>query len=91
MISDISAYVSNALLLCPRLPVCFPQCASVEHWSNEVYDICFAQYASVERGRDRYMTYDDFIRRYVGLLSEDDYNVDTLKLLASVVNMTKNG
>lgn len=37
------------------------------------------------------MTPNDFIRRFLGLLPHQNYNEDTVRLLANVVDTTKDG
>ena len=37
------------------------------------------------------MTPEDFIRNFLGMQKEDDYNEDTLHLLSGVVDQTKDG
>lgn len=37
------------------------------------------------------MTADDFIIKYLGLLSEQNYNTDTVRLLAGIVDTSKDG
>ena len=37
------------------------------------------------------MTPNDFVRRFLGLLPQENYNEDTLKLFANVVDTTKDG
>lgn len=37
------------------------------------------------------MTPEDFVRKFLGLFPEDDYNEESVKLLASIVDIDKNG
>ena len=37
------------------------------------------------------MTASDFIRRFLGLMTHENYNEDTVRLLANVVDTTKDG
>jgi hypothetical protein len=38
-----------------------------------------------------FMTPEDFIRTFLGMQKEDNYNIETLKLLSGVVDQTKDG
>lgn len=49
------------------------------------------QNASVEKKGEQFMTSEDFIRGYLGMQAERNYNADTMKLLAGVVDQTKDG
>ena len=49
------------------------------------------QYASIENQGEKFMTLEDFILKYIGLLTDTEYNEDSLKLLANVVDTTKDG
>lgn len=51
----------------------------------------FQKYASVEKKGEQFMTSEDFIRGYLGMQPERNYNADTMKLLAGVVDQTKDG
>ena len=51
----------------------------------------FNKYASVEKRGDRFMTLNDFVRKYLGLYPTDDYNSETVRLLGSVVDTSKDG
>uniref|UniRef100_A0A2A6BZC3 HLH domain-containing protein n=1 Tax=Pristionchus pacificus TaxID=54126 RepID=A0A2A6BZC3_PRIPA len=51
----------------------------------------FDQYASKEREGKKFMTSEDFIRRYLGLYTEDNYNKESVKILASAADTTKDG
>ena len=42
-------------------------------------------------GTQLYMTPENMIRDYLGMQSDDRYNESTLKLLAGVVDQTKDG
>ncbi|KAL7991634.1 hypothetical protein Chor_015890 [Crotalus horridus] len=57
---------------------------------NELRNI-FLQYATVEQSGERYMTPEDFVRRYLGLYTEPHYNPKTVDLLAGVADQTKDG
>ena len=49
------------------------------------------QYATVEEDEEMFMTPEDFIRTFLGMQKEDNYNIETLKLLSGVVDQTKDG
>ncbi|XP_013413713.1 calcium-binding mitochondrial carrier protein Aralar1 [Lingula anatina] len=51
----------------------------------------FMKYASVEVKGEKYMSYSDFIRKYLGMLPEENHNEETLRLLGNVVDTTKDG
>ncbi|XP_069504648.1 electrogenic aspartate/glutamate antiporter SLC25A13, mitochondrial isoform X2 [Ambystoma mexicanum] len=51
----------------------------------------FIKYASVEKNGDFFMSPSDFVKRYLNLTADVDPNVNTLKLLAGVVDQTKDG
>lgn len=51
----------------------------------------FLKFATVEKNGQRYMTCEDFIRSYLGLYTEDDYNQRTVKLLGEILDTSKDG
>ncbi|KAJ1359071.1 hypothetical protein KIN20_017697 [Parelaphostrongylus tenuis] len=51
----------------------------------------FERYASETKNNKKYMTPDDFIRRYLGLFTEENYNRESVRLLASAADTTKDG
>lgn len=51
----------------------------------------FKKYASVEKNGEKFMTSEDFIRRYLGLFDGNNYNAASVKLLASIVDTNKDG
>lgn len=51
----------------------------------------FNQYASQEKNGERYMTPADFVRSYLGLYTDPDYNPDSVNLLAGIVDTSKDG
>ncbi|KAL0832532.1 hypothetical protein ABMA28_000742 [Loxostege sticticalis] len=51
----------------------------------------FLQYATVERNGEKHITSEDFVRKYLGLFNEDDYNKESVKLIAGIVDMDKDG
>ena len=55
---------------------------------KELRDI-FEKYASIGENGHRYMTDEDFVVKYLKLLPEKNYNVETLSLLAGVIDMNK--
>ncbi|KRT82927.1 HLH domain-containing protein [Oryctes borbonicus] len=57
---------------------------------DQLLDI-FNKYASVEKNGEKLMTPEDFIRRYLGLFESNDFNADSVRLLASIVDTSKDG
>ncbi|XP_033337330.2 calcium-binding mitochondrial carrier protein Aralar1 isoform X4 [Megalopta genalis] len=51
----------------------------------------FNQYASQEKNGERFMTPSDFVRSYLGLYTDPDYNPDSVNLLAGIVDTSKDG
>ncbi|XP_050300438.1 calcium-binding mitochondrial carrier protein Aralar1 isoform X2 [Anthonomus grandis grandis] len=51
----------------------------------------FNKYASVEKNGEKFMTPNDFVIKYLGLLNEKDYNADTVRLLGGIVDTSKDG
>uniref|UniRef100_A0A1I7ZS08 EF-hand domain-containing protein n=1 Tax=Steinernema glaseri TaxID=37863 RepID=A0A1I7ZS08_9BILA len=51
----------------------------------------FDRYASIEAEGKKYMNPDDFIRKYLGLYTDENYNKETVELLASAADTTKDG
>jgi len=51
----------------------------------------FSQYASVVKDGEHFMTHTDFLIRFLGIMPEQNYSVETVKLLANVIDTTKDG
>ncbi|XP_064643384.1 electrogenic aspartate/glutamate antiporter SLC25A12, mitochondrial-like isoform X3 [Lineus longissimus] len=51
----------------------------------------FNKYASKEIAGEKFLSPDDFVRRYLGLLRHENHNEETVTLLANIVDTTKNG
>ncbi|XP_014484413.1 PREDICTED: calcium-binding mitochondrial carrier protein Aralar1 isoform X1 [Dinoponera quadriceps] len=51
----------------------------------------FNQYATQEKNGERFMTASDFVRSYLGLYTDVDYNPDSVSLLAGIVDTSKDG
>ncbi|XP_011153052.1 calcium-binding mitochondrial carrier protein Aralar1 isoform X4 [Harpegnathos saltator] len=51
----------------------------------------FNQYATQEKNGERFMTASDFVRSYLGLYTDADYNPDSVNLLAGIVDTSKDG
>ena len=49
------------------------------------------QYASLEKDGQKYMTPTDFIRNFLGWFTEDGYNPESVKLLAGIIDTSKDG
>ncbi|XP_015126251.1 calcium-binding mitochondrial carrier protein Aralar1 isoform X1 [Diachasma alloeum] len=54
---------------------------------HEIFD----QYASQQKNGERFMTPADFVRSYLGLYTDADYNPDSVNLLAGIVDTSKDG
>ncbi|XP_017756276.1 PREDICTED: calcium-binding mitochondrial carrier protein Aralar1 isoform X6 [Eufriesea mexicana] len=59
--------------------------------NNERLHEIFNQYASQEKNGERFMTSSDFVRSYLGLYTNPDYNPDSVNLLAGIVDTSKDG
>ncbi|CAH0605615.1 unnamed protein product [Chrysodeixis includens] len=51
----------------------------------------FLKYATVEKNGEKHITSEDFVRKFLGLFEEDDYNKESVKLIAGIVDMDKDG
>ena len=51
----------------------------------------FTKYASVTEGGEKYLTYEDFVVRFLGLLPEKEYNKETLALFGGILDQGKDG
>ncbi|XP_012229804.1 calcium-binding mitochondrial carrier protein Aralar1 isoform X4 [Linepithema humile] len=51
----------------------------------------FNQYATQEKNGERFMTASDFVRSYLGLYTDADYNPESVSLLAGIVDTSKDG
>lgn len=51
----------------------------------------FNKYASLEVKGEKYMTSEDFVCRFLGLYNEENYNEESVKLLAGVADTNKDG
>ncbi|CAH1646945.1 unnamed protein product [Spodoptera littoralis] len=51
----------------------------------------FLKFATVDRNGERFITSEDFVRKFLGLFEEDDYNAESVKLIAGIVDMDKDG
>ncbi|XP_075971320.1 calcium-binding mitochondrial carrier protein aralar1 isoform X2 [Anticarsia gemmatalis] len=51
----------------------------------------FLKYATVEKNGEKCITSEDFVRKFLGLFDEDDYNKESVKLIAGIVDMDKDG
>ncbi|XP_043215075.1 calcium-binding mitochondrial carrier protein Aralar1-like isoform X4 [Amphibalanus amphitrite] len=51
----------------------------------------FEQYASLEKDGQKYMTPTDFIRNFLGWFKEDNFNPESVKLLAGIIDTSKDG
>ncbi|CAD5210910.1 unnamed protein product [Bursaphelenchus okinawaensis] len=64
---------------------------SIQRANFERLKEVFNAYASVEKNGKKHMTDDDFIRKYLGLYIEENYNKETVRLLASAADTSKDG
>ena len=51
----------------------------------------FSKYASVTEGGRKFLTYEDFVVRFLGLLPEEGYNKETLALFGGILDQGKDG
>ena len=51
----------------------------------------FQKYASKDVQGEKFMTYSDFVLRYLKLLNEDNFDEYTLDVLASTVDTSRDG
>ncbi|XP_037919362.1 calcium-binding mitochondrial carrier protein Aralar1 isoform X3 [Hermetia illucens] len=51
----------------------------------------FLRYASVEKNGEHYMTSDDFVRKYLKIFTDSEYNEESVKLLAGIADTSKDG
>ncbi|XP_063532931.1 calcium-binding mitochondrial carrier protein Aralar1 isoform X2 [Cydia strobilella] len=51
----------------------------------------FLRFATVEKNGERFITSEDFVRKFLGLFDENDFNKDSVELIAGIVDMDKNG
>ncbi|KAI6230392.1 Calcium-binding carrier protein Aralar1 [Aphelenchoides fujianensis] len=51
----------------------------------------FHAFASVERNGKHFMTDQDFVQRYLGLYTDENYNRETVRLIASAADTSKDG
>lgn len=51
----------------------------------------FDKFASIEKNGHRYMTSEDFIRRFLGFYTEDDFNPKTVNILGGILDTSKDG
>lgn len=58
--------------------------------TDKLHEI-FLKYATVDKNGEKYITSEDFVRKFLGLFDEDDYNVESVKLIAGIVDMDKDG
>lgn len=58
--------------------------------TSNLQDI-FNKYASVEKNGEKYMTSEDFIRKFLGLFDSQNYNKESVHLLASILDNDKDG
>ncbi|CAG9795389.1 unnamed protein product [Diatraea saccharalis] len=57
---------------------------------KELYNI-FLQYATVEKNGEKFITNENFIRKFLALFDEDDYNNESVALFATIMDTNKDG
>lgn len=57
---------------------------------SSLHDI-FNKYASVEKNGEKFMTSEDFVITYLGLFDNNNFNKESVKLLAAIVDTSKDG
>lgn len=61
-------------------------------YCNRIVFFFFAiQYATIEKAGERFMTPGDFVRSYLGLYTDADFNPESVALLAAIVDTNKDG
>ncbi|CAG9559559.1 unnamed protein product [Danaus chrysippus] len=58
--------------------------------TDKLHEI-FLKYATIEKNGEKYITSEDFVRKFLGLFDEDDYNKESVQLIAGIVDMDKDG
>ncbi|XP_020710506.1 calcium-binding mitochondrial carrier protein Aralar1 isoform X4 [Athalia rosae] len=58
--------------------------------SDRLHEI-FNQYATQEKNGERFMTPADFVRSYLGFYTDADFNPESVRLLAGIVDTSKDG
>lgn len=51
----------------------------------------FNKYASIEKDGEKYMTPEDFVIKYLGFFEHENYNTESVQLLAAIVDTSKDG
>lgn len=57
----------------------------------EVLKHIFNKYASIEKDGEKFMTPEDFVIRYLGFFDSENYNTESVQLLAAIVDTSKDG
>ncbi|CAH2241818.1 jg16210 [Pararge aegeria aegeria] len=58
--------------------------------TDRLYEI-FLKYATLEKNGEKHISSEDFVRKFLGLFGEDDYNKESVQLIAGIVDMDKDG
>ncbi|KAJ2952186.1 hypothetical protein O0L34_g4466 [Tuta absoluta] len=58
--------------------------------TKQLHEI-FLKYATVEKNGEKCITSEDFVRKFLGLFDEDDFNKESVQLIAGIVDMDKDG
>ncbi|KJH44448.1 Calcium-binding carrier protein Aralar1 [Dictyocaulus viviparus] len=78
-----TAYCNAELALAAR--------GAIPRANPEILRPIFERFASKTKDNKKYMTSEDFIRKYLGLFTEENYNRESVRLLASAADTTKDG
>lgn len=71
---------------CLEGPGGYPKRASTEKLQE-----IFSKHASIHKNGESFMNSNDFVRGFLGLLPHDNYNEQSLRLLAGIVDTSKDG
>lgn len=64
---------------------------TVKRADSEKLRQIFEKYVSVTRQGDKFMTLDDFVRKFLRLYPDENFDPDTVQLLGSVADTSKDG
>uniref|UniRef100_A0A7E5A194 Calcium-binding mitochondrial carrier protein Aralar1 n=1 Tax=Panagrellus redivivus TaxID=6233 RepID=A0A7E5A194_PANRE len=65
--------------------------AAIPRANSDVLHNVFEKYASIDKDGRKFMTDVDFVRRFLGLFPEENYNRESVRLLASAADTSKDG
>ena len=64
---------------------------NVKRAGSEKLRQIFDKYVSITRQGDKFMTPDDFVRKFLGLYPDENFDPETVRLLGSVADTSKDG